>query len=66
MRLTHEDTSSIIAALRVAGEQYTRDAATSGETPRIADQFKQQAEYCRYMADCIEQHEGDVTLPQCW
>lgn len=58
MTLTPHHLHIITAALYVAAEQYTKDAATSAAEPgheRIADTFKLQAAEARHLAEQIEQ-----------
>ena len=49
-----EDRKVIAAALRVAAEQYDRDAKTNMGTPRMREQFLLQAAQCRVIAEAIE------------
>lgn len=56
MNLSIRHWNTILAALRVAAEQYSRDAAHTVETPRVAAQFRQQAEDASNLAAFIENH----------
>lgn len=49
--LLNEDRSLVVAALRVAAEQYERDAEAAASTPRIRQGFRSQAIRCRIIAD---------------
>lgn len=44
----------VAGALRLAAEQYRKDAVTSVETPRVADQFTMQADLCEKIAELVE------------
>lgn len=49
-----EDASLIAAGLRVAAEQYDRDAEASADTPRVRQQFRDQANRSRIISEAIE------------
>lgn len=70
MRFDSNDTNTVIHALRVAAQTFYNDAKIASElnppNPRLAGQFKQQAEDSERIADALENAEGDSTFAQCW
>lgn len=60
--LDEGEQSTIANALRVAAEQYDRDAQVCAETPgqtRVAEQFRRQAEEARKMAAELDEGPND-------
>ena len=53
-RMPREHRTLIADSLRVAAEQYRKDATASAETPRVADQFTMQADLCEKIASLVE------------
>lgn len=49
-----EHRTLVADALRVAAQQYRKDATDSAETPRIADQFTMQADLCEKIAELVK------------
>lgn len=52
--ITEPEAQTIVAALRVAADQYDTDAHASVRHPRIRDQFLRQAKEARALADALE------------
>lgn len=53
--------STLVNALRAAADAYKKDARLQEPWPRIAEQFKKQADECVQIAEQIEQADS-VTL----
>jgi hypothetical protein len=53
-RIPSEHRTLITGALRLAAEQYRKDATASAETPRVAEQFTMQADLCEKIAELVE------------
>lgn len=48
------DRTTVSDALRIAADQYERDAQANAKTPRVAARFQEQCDDCRDIADEIE------------
>lgn len=48
--------TTIANALRIAADQYDKDAAANRreKAPRVADRFQEQCDHCRLIADCVD------------
>jgi hypothetical protein len=55
--LTSSQYTLVTLSLRVAAEQFDKDAETAAAVPRTKAQFEQQAAQARELIDIIERHE---------
>lgn len=55
INLSGHQVLTVLTALNVAAEQYRKDAATCGSTPRVAIQFRRQETDARELAQYLEE-----------